>query len=184
MPYVRKVFEGQDIKIVPIMVGATSPRTEARFGKLLAPYLDDPANFFVVSSDFCHWGSRFSYQHYDKRDGPIHEHITKLDHRGMELIEAQDPDAFREYLRETRNTICGRHPICVLLEAMKASSGAYRTAFVRYAQSSPCRRMGDSSVSYASAVVTLAGTGGASAASADAGRARAGGGAGGASGPS
>lgn len=25
---------------------------------ILAPYLQDAANFFVISSDFCHWGER------------------------------------------------------------------------------------------------------------------------------
>jgi len=157
MPYVRKCFEGRDVTIVPIIVGATDAKQEARFGKLLAPYLDDDATVFVASSDFCHWGARFRYQHYDRSDGAIHEHIAALDHRGMAAIEAQDADAFRAYLRETDNTICGRHPIGVLLEAMRASARAdrYRTSFLRYAQSSPCRKMSDSSVSYASAVVTV-----------------------------
>jgi hypothetical protein len=36
-------------------------RSEARYGALLAPYLSDPANLFIISSDFCHWGSRFRY---------------------------------------------------------------------------------------------------------------------------
>lgn len=40
------------------MVGALSPDAEARYGALLGPHLDDPHNFFVVSSDFCHWGNR------------------------------------------------------------------------------------------------------------------------------
>ena len=39
--------------------------SEARYGELLARYLDDPGNLFVISSDFCHWGSRFTYQFYD-----------------------------------------------------------------------------------------------------------------------
>ena len=38
---------------------------EAVFGRTLAPYLDDPGNLFVISSDFCHWGSRFRYTHHD-----------------------------------------------------------------------------------------------------------------------
>lgn len=46
------------VKIVPILVGALSERTEAMYGKLLAKYVDDPSNFFSVSSDFCHWGTR------------------------------------------------------------------------------------------------------------------------------
>ena len=43
------------IHVVPILVGAISTSKEKTYGKLLAPYLADPDNFFVVSSDFCHW---------------------------------------------------------------------------------------------------------------------------------
>jgi hypothetical protein len=35
--------------------------SEAKYGQLLAPYLADPSNLFIISSDFCHWGSRFKY---------------------------------------------------------------------------------------------------------------------------
>jgi len=44
---------------------------EAEYGALLAPYLADPANCFVISSDFCHWGSRFSYTFYDKSQASL-----------------------------------------------------------------------------------------------------------------
>lgn len=33
MPYIRKVFEGKDITVVPIMVGATKERAEAQFAE-------------------------------------------------------------------------------------------------------------------------------------------------------
>lgn len=45
--------------MVPILVGAVSAESEAFYGQLLAKYVDDPSNFFSVSSDFCHWGSRY-----------------------------------------------------------------------------------------------------------------------------
>lgn len=35
--------------------------SEARYGQLLAPYLSDPSNLFIISSDFCHWGTRFKF---------------------------------------------------------------------------------------------------------------------------
>lgn len=38
---------------------------EAQYGALLGPFLDDPGNLFVISSDFCHWGTRFSYTFYN-----------------------------------------------------------------------------------------------------------------------
>ena len=43
------------IKIVPILVGALSTSKEVLYGKLLAPYLENPENLFIISSDFCHW---------------------------------------------------------------------------------------------------------------------------------
>lgn len=54
----------------------------------------------------------------------------------MDLIEKQDPEGFHKYLQETENTICGRHPIAVFLNALKAAKGLEtETRFVRYAQS-------------------------------------------------
>lgn len=51
-------FDRHTVKVVPILVGALSPQSEAMYGQLLSKYVDDPKNFFSVSSDFCHWGSR------------------------------------------------------------------------------------------------------------------------------
>ncbi|CAO1628993.1 unnamed protein product [Parajaminaea phylloscopi] len=181
-PYIRKVFH-PEITLVPILVGSISTSTEAHYGALLAPYLADPANFFVISSDFCHWGSRFSYTFYrpspsanplhlssrnaPNKDTPIHQSIRDLDHEGMDCIVVDGPsgktarqsrDDFAAYLRRTKNTICGRHPIGVLLGAMAhlEEDGAVRETrcrFTQYQQSSACLSVRDSSVSYASAIV-------------------------------
>jgi Memo-like protein len=62
LPYVKKRMGAAPCAVVAIMVGATSESAEAKYGALLAPYLADPANFFIISSDFCHWGARFRYQ--------------------------------------------------------------------------------------------------------------------------
>jgi predicted class III extradiol MEMO1 family dioxygenase len=37
------------------MIGATNKAKEKEYGKLLAPYVSNPENLFIVSSDFCHW---------------------------------------------------------------------------------------------------------------------------------
>lgn len=71
----------------------------------------------------------------------------------MEIIETLDPAAFTEYLRRFNNTICGRHPIGVMLNAVRTlQSRGYRMnfKFLKYAQSSQCLNTADSSVSYAS----------------------------------
>mmetsp|Transcript_46447 Transcript_46447/g.148999 ORF Transcript_46447/g.148999 Transcript_46447/m.148999 type:complete len:294 (-) Transcript_46447:371-1252(-) len=153
MPYVIKSMGSKSFKIVPIMVGALNADAEAHYGRVLAPYLADPSNFFVASSDFCHWGKRFNYTLYDASRGPIHQFIEELDRAGMEVIETREPRKFTEYLAKFENTICGRHPIGVLLNMLEASGREHKVKFTRYEQSSRCMDTQDSSVSYASAIV-------------------------------
>ncbi|KAH7939025.1 hypothetical protein HPB52_005022 [Rhipicephalus sanguineus] len=160
LPYIAKVMENQEFTIVPIIVGSLSPENEAFYGRLLSKYLADADNLFVISSDFCHWGARFHYQFYDKSWGNIHQSIEKLDKQGMSIIEELSPTAFTAYLKKYGNTICGRHPIGVLLNAvdtLQNSGNGHRMAlkFLKYAQSSQCMSMSDSSVSYASAALRL-----------------------------
>eukprot|EP00850_Spirogloea_muscicola_P007201 SM000036S13245 [mRNA] locus=s36:126461:127792:+ [translate_table: standard] len=157
LPYIAKLIRGRGVTVVPILVGALSTDAEAAYGVLLAPYLADPSNFFSVSSDFCHWGTRFGYTRQGKKGVPTYAAIEELDRREMAAIEAGDAAAFAAYLRETENTICGRHPIAVLLQAVSSCRAELQTRFVRYEQSSRCRTLRDSSVSYASAVTTISG---------------------------
>jgi len=155
LPYIRKIFKGKDIKLVPIMVGSLSGKSEKEYGQILAPYLKDKHTLFVISSDFCHWGSHFDYFYYKKEDGEIYESIDKLDKQGMGLIEKHDPDGFRDYIEKTGNTVCGAHPIGVFLEAVNASGLNLETKFVHYAQSDQVKNKKGTSVSYASSYTTL-----------------------------
>ncbi|CAL5078742.1 unnamed protein product [Urochloa decumbens] len=127
LPYLSKVFQGHTVKVVPILVGALSSQSEAMF----------------------------SYSYYDKKHGAIHKSIEALDRMGMEIIETGDPVAFKQYLQEYENTICGRHPISIFLHMLKHCSTKIKIGFVRYEQSSQCKSMRDSSVSYASAAAKV-----------------------------
>lgn len=163
------------VPLVPIMVGNTDARAEAHYGSLLAPYLSDPGNIFVISSDFCHWGSRFRYTHYQPPDSssgtnlksnsrvasdyPIHESIAAVDKESMDAVEGGSHKEFLQQLRDTGNTVCGRHPIGVFLAAVEKAEGLGegrgRFKFVRYERSSLVEDIRDSSVSYASAIAIL-----------------------------
>lgn len=71
----------------------------------------------------------------------------------MDIIESLNPKAFTDYLKSYGNTICGRHPIGVLLQAVYVlMESGYNPSFkfLKYAQSSQCTKSSDSSVSYAS----------------------------------
>ncbi|UYV80390.1 MEMO1 [Cordylochernes scorpioides] len=160
LPFIAKVMSGHNFTIVPIMVGSLTPEKEASYGALLSRYLADPSNLFVISSDFCHWGARFHYQYYDKSWGDIHQAIQKLDEMAMKIIEDLSPTGFVSYLKKYSNTICGRHPIGILLNAvhslqMTGNGHKMSIKFLNYAQSNQCMNMQDSSVSYASAALTF-----------------------------
>lgn len=162
LPFIAKVMEGyrDSFTIIPILVGSLSPEKEALYGRILAPYLADPQTLFVISSDFCHWGQRFRYTYYERSSGPIHMFIHSLDKMAMDMIETLNPTMFTNYLKQYGNTICGRHPISLLLQAIHSLQGdancqRMKIRFLKYAQSNQCNNMNDSSVSYASASLVL-----------------------------
>ena len=185
LPYIYHIFrnhyeQGTPLPLIPILVGSTNPSTEKAFGALLAPYLADPTNVFIISSDFCHWGSRFSYTYYlpsstsnpahgislrtrdAPTDPPINESIARIDKLAMEGVESGQHKAFLATLSDTGNTVCGRHPIGVVMAAIEVlrkdetvEEGRGRFRFVRYERSSEVMDGSDSSVSYASAFAVL-----------------------------
>lgn len=166
-PFLAKVLKDtrrSDITVLPVMCGALTNHAEERYGKALQTIIDRPDVCTVVSSDFCHWGKRFSYQPTpppeEEPTMPIHQFIERMDRRGMDWIQLQQPGAFAEYLKETRNTICGRHAIAVWLNAVASMERDHRqhklqVKFVHYAQSSAVESKRDSSVSYAAAVAIV-----------------------------
>lgn len=105
---------------------------------------------------------------------PIHASIEALDREALRILTvpgtcgsaAESHSQFSTYLGRTKNTICGRHPIGVLFGALahlqKPEEGGdtkgvkpVLVRWVKYAQSSKCFTIGDSSVSYASAYVVF-----------------------------
>ncbi|KAF2456830.1 MEMO1 family [Lineolata rhizophorae] len=183
LPYIYKVLSRQFgdpsafPPLVPIMVGSTDGDMEQAVGQILAPHLADPTSVFVVSSDFCHWGTRFRYTYYRPTGAaprnsppsgppptspPIHQSIANVDMECMVAVENGDHDEYWSVLEETGNTVCGRHPIGVILAAVQKlreegtldkTKGHFK--FVRYERSSLVETIRDSSVSYCSAFAIL-----------------------------
>ncbi|KAJ5574369.1 UPF0103/Mediator of ErbB2-driven cell motility (Memo-related) [Penicillium hispanicum] len=216
LPYIHRLLQlqypntpaSQYPPLVPIMVGSTSAGTEQAFGALLAPYLADPSNAFVISSDFCHWGLRFRYTYYvpqAPKPGPrlplssdalpqpgmdaddvlesidmvlaghalqrrdrisseepaIHESISAFDIATMAAITTGSAKSFLDTIDRTGNTVCGRHPIGVIMAALElvtidrpvGKQGQFH--FLRYERSSDAVDVADSSVSYVSAIAVL-----------------------------
>ncbi|CAC9549373.1 Memo-like protein [Leishmania donovani] len=143
------------VAIVPIIVGWTDRQDEKAICDVLKPYMDDARNFFIFSSDFCHWGERFSYTyHYKRSEYPnIGDSIIAMDHAAMELLEKRDLERWYAYLQMTKNTICGRAPISIGMQRWADEVNKARVKFVHYSQSNKCKDADDSSVSYAAAII-------------------------------
>jgi AmmeMemoRadiSam system protein B len=201
IPYLWKRLEqtfGEDSDryppIIPILVGNASEEEEKSWGQLLSQYLKDPETAWIVSSDFCHWGSRFSYRPEfhngvirdldnrkaqgskydvlqvapdwskaaeDPEDPEIHEVIKVLDQMAMDAVESGAHSEFYKVIRETRNTVCGRHPIGVMMAALEEvakegpEAGKGKLKFVQYQRSNLVKEEFDFSVSYASAYAAI-----------------------------
>ena len=216
LPYIHRLLQLQYPNtaaseyppLVPIMVGSTSPDTEQAFGALLAPYLADASNAFIISSDFCHWGLRFRYTYYvpqapkpgphlplssgalpqpgmdaddvlesidmvsaghalqrrdriSSKEPAIHESISAFDIATMTAITTGSAKTFLDTINRTGNTVCGRHPIGVIMSALEfvkadrpdGKQGHFH--FLRYERSSDAVDVADSSVSYVSAIAIL-----------------------------
>ncbi|KAH6608941.1 hypothetical protein Trco_002287 [Trichoderma cornu-damae] len=165
-------------RVVPIIVGSTGRADEKDTGRVLLSYLKDEENAFVISSDFCHWGTRFDYSVYTpdgdigrltrlhdrspKPSGPpIYETIRLVDEAAMDAVKSGSHDAFVDNLRHTGNTVCGRHPIGIAMAALELyakeldDESKSRFRVVKYDRSSQVVWPDDSSVSYVSAYAVL-----------------------------
>lgn len=152
---------------------------EASYGTLFAPYLQDPTNAFIVSSDFCHWSfDAFDYAPYSPtndvhawthlrsrdsvpRDGPpIHKTIQLFDEHAMDTMASGSHAAFCESIKLTGNTICGKHPIGTMLAALEEhakATGGKPIPFqvVQYDRSGLVTKPDGHSVSYVSAYAVV-----------------------------
>ena len=63
MPFIRHVLG--PVKIVPIIVGEVKEEILDQVSSVLAPYFEEENTVFIISSDFCHWGTRFNYEPFE-----------------------------------------------------------------------------------------------------------------------
>ena len=89
----------------------------------------------------------------DSTPPTIHESIKTIDQQAMDSIETGKHDEFLQELDRTGNTVCGRHPIGVVMAAIEEMNVEDQSSFkfVKYDRSSLVHDPSDSSVSYCSA---------------------------------
>ena len=140
---------GDGFSIVPLVIGSLGPDQMAMCARALARLMD-AETLLVISSDFTHYGSDFSYTPYGTRGGKdVRERAAAADAKAVSFISRCDANGFATFIKQTGATICGHVPIELALRAVPGG-----TAFVRlkYATSSDADRDFTRFVCYVAAV--------------------------------
>ncbi len=125
LPFLQRVLK--DFSLVPLLVGRMSDRDFAATAQAIIPWVDEDT-LLVASSDFTHFGPRFGYQPFREN---VPNGIRELADQAAAPLARCDYDGFADHLAKTRDTICGRGPIKLLLRIMSMKGGAQgvRTAY-------------------------------------------------------
>ena len=114
LPFLQRTVG--NVPIVPILVGPrTDPQTVRGLARALAPLLGE-GTLVVASSDFTHHGAAYGWTPFP-REG-LGERLLALGRATAGRAAAIDPLGFREQVEVSGDTVCGRHPIGVLLELL------------------------------------------------------------------
>ncbi len=114
LPFIQTVLK--DFEIIPILIGAsTTPDELDSIAQTLKKYVDDKT-LIIVSSDFTHYGPNYGYMPFTEN---IAENLKNLDLTAVDRILSKDTEGFLEFLDKSKDTICGRHAITILLYMFK-----------------------------------------------------------------
>jgi len=113
VPFIQRALKGR-FKLVPVLVGAVTPEEVASIVQQIKPLLGKDT-LLVASSDFTHYGRDYGYAPFAE-DVPAN--LAKLAKEAAEPIVKLDADGFAGHVERTGDTICGRNPIAVLLQAL------------------------------------------------------------------
>ncbi|WVW86653.1 AmmeMemoRadiSam system protein B [Kwoniella bestiolae CBS 10118] len=103
LPYIRHMFRDKpDLTLVPILVGHPTADTLDELSKVLAKYWEDDETFFIISSDFCHWGTRFSCTPYYPNAPPPPYPVPPVPHE-TPPASFSPPDLIRKFTPSQSN---------------------------------------------------------------------------------
>jgi len=107
----------EDLRIVPIVLSGDIDC--AKLGRDIKKIIEKSKKnaVIIVSSDMTHFGWNYGYIPFDK---DIKENLYKMDKETIELIEKSKHKEFENRLDAIKGTVCGRWPISMLLNAVKA----------------------------------------------------------------
>ena len=124
-----KLALGNGFKLAPFIIGSLGSDQMAMCAKALARLVDKDT-LLVISSDFTHYGSDFSYTPYGTDGGAkVRERVAAVDAEAFSHVERRDADAFAAYVAKTGATICGHVPIELAIRALPANASLSRIVY-------------------------------------------------------
>ena len=119
LPFLQRVLK-EKFELVPLYLGVMDDRDIVAAAQLLAPLIDDKT-LLVASTDFTHYGPNFGYTPFADN---IPDGVKKLADGASGPICCCDYDGFVDHIVKTKDTICGRGPVKLLLRILSMRGGA------------------------------------------------------------
>ena len=127
-PLLQLALDG-GFTLVPLVVGSFGRDQMAMCARALARLMDDNT-LLVVSSDFTHYGTGFSYAPYGTAGGEdVRARVASVDGEAFSHIAKCDADGFAAFVGKTGATICGHVPIELALRALPGKVPLARLAY-------------------------------------------------------
>ncbi len=147
MPFLKRVRPS--VKILPMLVGGLDSDSRRRAGRALAK-LVGPDTVFIASSDFTHRGRGFRFEVQRAPGESLEAALKRLDFSTLPHIGALDGNGLMAHYRKTGITMCGRSPVALMLETLRAAGLTVQTKVLHYTTSGHVLKDWRSSVSYLS----------------------------------
>ncbi|NLF22488.1 MAG: AmmeMemoRadiSam system protein B [Lentisphaerae bacterium] len=108
-----------DFRIAPLIVGEMDAEARQRAARALRSLMDNET-LLVISTDFTHYGVDFGFAPFSD---DVFRRVEELDRGAYTCLQDQSSMAFNAYLDRTGATICGRHPLSLMLEILPRGAG-------------------------------------------------------------
>jgi AmmeMemoRadiSam system protein B/AmmeMemoRadiSam system protein A len=108
--------------LVPILVGRMTDQDYVNLAAALAEVVDSHT-VVVASSDFTHRGVNYGYE-VPAGPGDVQARLARLDQGSIDQISKLSRTGLLSYADKTGTTICGLHPIALLLELLNRFPGS------------------------------------------------------------
>ena len=126
LPFLQVVLP-HGFELVPMVVAGLN-RAEIEAVADALQQVMRPGDLLIASSDFTHYGERFSYlgpPGIEFGPGSAKTRLQELVDAAWKTISARDVEAFLSHKVETRDTICGYLPIALMLKVTPADTMAH-----------------------------------------------------------